>query len=66
MGLILPTCEEQREIEKESYISRKSVSAVQEEYRQGIERMIQSNCDTEYLQAVYTFAKYFPNKRVIS
>ena len=66
MGLILPTYEERREIEKESCIGQKSVNAVQEEYRQEIEQMIQSSYDTEYLRAVYTFARHFPNKSVVA
>lgn len=59
-------CNIERQTRKRGYISSRTVNTVREQFRQEILRMAESSCDTEYLQAVYTFAKHYPNKSVVA
>lgn len=54
------------QVQRRGYISSRTVNTVREQFRQEILRMAESSCDTEYLQAVYTFAKHYPNKSVVA
>ena len=56
----------ERQTRKRGYISCRTVNTVREQFRQEILRMAELSCDTEYLQAVYTFAKHYPNKSVVA
>ena len=42
------------------------LNPVQGEYKANIEMMVESSTDTEYLRAVYTFAKHYPNKSIVA
>ncbi len=63
-GAILRNIEKQTQ--RRGYIGCKRINTVQEQFRQEITQMIELSCDAEYLQAVYTFAKHYPNKSVVA
>jgi len=56
----------EQQTQRRGYISCRRVNSVQEQYRQEITQMTELSCDAEYLQAVYTFAKHYPNKSVVA
>ncbi len=56
----------EQQTRRRGYISCKRINTVQEQFRQEITQMTELSCDTEYLQAVYTFAKNYPNKSVVA
>ncbi len=51
---------------KNAYLQDRRVYTLQDKYRTDIEMMIAKSTDIEYLCAVYSFAKHYPNKSVIA
>ena len=56
----------EQQAQRRVHISCRRTNSVQEQFRQEISQMTELSCDTEYLQAVYTFAKHYPNKSVVA
>ena len=56
----------EQQAQRRVHISCRRTNSVQEQFRQEISQMTELSCDAEYLQAVYTFAKNYPNKSVVA
>ena len=48
------------------YLQARTQNTVQSEYKQEIGMRVEASMDIEYLRAVYTFAKHYPNKSVVA
>ena len=48
------------------YLQARTQNTVHSEYKKEIEMRVEASMDIEYLRAVYTFAKYYPNKSVVA
>lgn len=47
------------------YLQARTQNTVQSEYKKEIEMRVEASMDIEYLRAVYTFAKHYPNKSIV-
>lgn len=56
----------EQQTKRTGYINFRRTNTIQEQFKQEILQMTELSCDTEYLQAVYTFAKHYPNKSVVA
>ncbi len=56
----------EQQAQRRVHISCRRTDSVQEQFRKEISQMTELSCDAEYLQAVYTFAKNYPNKSVMA
>lgn len=57
-------CDIKRQTKRQGYLYGRKIRTVQDEHKQEIEEMIERSNDTEYLCAVYTFAKHYPNRSI--
>ena len=48
------------------YLQARTQNTVHSEYKKEIEMRVEASMDIEYLRAVYTFAKHYPNKSVVA
>lgn len=48
------------------YLQARAQNTIQSKYKTEIEMIVESSMDIQYLQAIYTYAKYYPNKSVVS
>ncbi len=48
------------------YLPNKMLNTIQGEYKREIEMLVEPSMDIEYLRAVYSFAKHYPNKSVVA
>jgi len=51
---------------KSTCLQGKKIHTVLDEYREEIGMLVESSNDAEYLSAVYTFAKHYPNKNIVA
>ena len=50
----------------QGYLQARTQNTVQSEYKKEIEMRVEASMDIEYLRAVYTFAKHYPNKSIVA